>query len=173
MFPEKTMKWGKSRNCIRELFEYGLRRKAEIGAENVYDFSLGNPSIPTPECIKESMIRLLNEENPLALHGYTSAPGRPTLRKAIAEGLNARYGTNLEAGDVFVTCGAAAGLAAFLRGGVHRGKVRGDLGVGIKAVDDVEVFDHFGGLYGQVGGGAAAKDHHVDLILPLGSFVHV
>ena len=116
MFPEKTMKWGKSRNCIRELFEYGAVRKAQIGVENVFDFSLGNPSIPTPECIKESMIRILTEQNPLAVHGYTSAPGRQSLRKAIADDLNEKYGTALEAGDVFVTCGAAAGLAAFLRG---------------------------------------------------------
>ncbi len=115
MFPEKTMKWGKSRNCIRELFEYGAARKAEIGAENVYDFSLGNPSIPTPACVNEAIIRLVNEQDPIALHGYTSAPGRPSLRKAIADDLNARYGTAMEMGDIFVTCGAAAGLAAFLR----------------------------------------------------------
>ena len=114
MFPEKTLKWGKSRNCIRELFEYGLRRKAEIGAENVYDFSLGNPSIPTPDCVTESIARLI-QTDPLSLHGYTSAPGRPTLRKQIAEDLNARYGTAMEGTDIFVTCGAAAGLAAFIR----------------------------------------------------------
>ncbi len=115
MFPEKTMKWGKSRNCIRELFEYGLARKAAIGADKVYDFSLGNPSIPTPACVNEAIIRLVTESDPISLHGYTSAPGRPTLRKAIADDLNARYGTALELGDIFVTCGAAAGLAAFLR----------------------------------------------------------
>ena len=114
MFPEKTLKWGKSRNCIRELFEYGNRRKAEIGAENVYDFSIGNPSIPTPDCVTESIARLI-QTDPLSLHGYTSAPGRPTLRKKIADDLNERYGTGMEGGDIFVTCGAAAGLAAFLR----------------------------------------------------------
>ncbi len=116
MFPEKTMKWGRSRNCIRELFEYGAARKAEIGAENVYDFSLGNPSIPSPPCVNETIARLIREQDPLALHGYTSAPGRPSLRKAIADDLNARYGTAMAPGDIFVTCGAAAGLAAFLRG---------------------------------------------------------
>ncbi|MBR5490857.1 MAG: pyridoxal phosphate-dependent aminotransferase, partial [Oscillospiraceae bacterium] len=115
MFPEKTMKWGRSRNCIRELFEYGLGRKAAIGAENVYDFSLGNPSIPSPPCVNETISRLIAEQDPIALHGYTSAPGRPTLRAAIANNLNERYGTNMVGGDIFVTCGAAAGIAAFLR----------------------------------------------------------
>jgi len=116
MFPEKTMKWGRSRNCIRELFEYGVQRKAQIGVENVYDFSLGNPSIPSPPCVNETIARLVAEQDPLSLHGYTSAPGRQTLRAAIAGDINSRWGTALEPGDVFVTCGAAAGIAAFLRG---------------------------------------------------------
>jgi len=115
-FPEKTMKWGRSRNCIRELFEYGIRRKAEIGAENVYDFSLGNPSIPAPDCVNEAIARLVREQDPLTLHGYSSAPGRASLRAAIADYINSHWGDNVEAGDIFVTCGAAAGIAAFLRG---------------------------------------------------------
>ena len=121
MFPEKTMKWGRSRSCIRELFEYGVRRKAQIGADNVYDFSLGNPSIPCPPCVNETISRLAAEQDPLSLHGYTSAPGRQSLRAAISADLNARYGTNMDPSDIFVTCGAAPGLAAFLRGVVMPG----------------------------------------------------
>lgn len=115
MLPENTLGWGQSRSCIRELFEYGLGRKALLGADKVYDFSLGNPNIPAPACVNES-IRQLLETDPVELHGYTSAPGRPTLRKAIAADLNARWGTGLDMGDIYVTCGAAAGLAAALRG---------------------------------------------------------
>ena len=115
MLPKDTLGWGQSRSCIRELFEYGLKRKAEIGADKVYDFSLGNPNIPSPPCVNDT-IRALLDTDPVALHGYTSAAGRPSLRKAIAEDMNSRYGTHLDMGDIYVTCGAAAGLAASLRG---------------------------------------------------------
>ena len=115
MLPKNTLGWGQSRSCIRELFEFGLKRKAEIGADKVYDFSLGNPNIPAPPCVNDT-IRALLDTDPVALHGYTSAPGRPTLRAAIAQDMNNRYGTGLDMGDIYVTCGAAAGLAASLRG---------------------------------------------------------
>ena len=111
MFPEKTLKWGKSRNCIRELFEYGNGRRAAIGAENVYDFSLGNPSIPSPDCVTESLHRLV-EQDPLALPGYTSAPGDLGLRQAVADDLNERYSAGVRANDLFIGCGAAPELCA-------------------------------------------------------------
>lgn len=115
MLPESTLAWGRSRSCIRDLFEYGLARKAEIGEDKVFDFSLGNPSIPAPDCVNETIAELLKTDS-VALHGYTSAAGRPTLRRAIAQDINARCGSALTMDDVYVTCGAAAGLAAALRG---------------------------------------------------------
>ena len=121
MLPNNTLGWGTARRCIRELFEYGLARKAVVGEENVYDFSLGNPSIPAPNCVNETIARLLTGDS-VALHGYTSAAGRPTLRKKIAEDLNARFGTGLDMSDIYVTCGAAAGLASALRGLVLPGE---------------------------------------------------
>ena len=91
MLPEKTLGWGTSRSCIRELFEYGCRRKAEIGAENVFDYSLGNPSIPAPACVNEAIAELLTGDS-VTLHGYTSAVGLASLREAIAKDMNRRYG---------------------------------------------------------------------------------
>lgn len=114
MLPEKTLAWGKSRSCIRELSEYAARRKGEIGAENVFDFSLGNPSVPAPECVNEAIAGLLRGDS-VELHGYTTAAGLLSLRRAIAEDLNARFDARMSAGRLYVTCGAAAGLAISLR----------------------------------------------------------
>ena len=115
MLPEKTLGWGTSRSCIRELFEYGCRRKAEIGAENVFDYSLGNPSIPAPACVNEAIAELLTGDS-VALHGYTSAVGLASLRDAIAKDMNGRYDAGIDANLIYVTCGAAAGLASALKG---------------------------------------------------------
>ncbi len=77
---ERKRKLGEERSAIRELFEYGKRRAKEIGRENVFDFSIGNPSSPAPDCVKEEIIRLLNEVPSAELHGYTSAQGDPAVR---------------------------------------------------------------------------------------------
>lgn len=114
MLPEKTLAWGKSRSCIRELSEYAARRKAEIGAENVFDFSLGNPSIPAPEGVNAAIAELLKGDS-VALHGYTTAAGLLSLREAIAEDLNRRFDAHMSAGRLYVTCGAAAALCISLR----------------------------------------------------------
>ena len=113
MLPEKPLAWGRSRSCIRELAEYGAARRAEIGAENVFDFSLGNPSVPAPPEINEAIAALLREE-PLSLHGYTTAAGILPLREKIAADLNARYGLQETPNLLYVTCGAASGLTASL-----------------------------------------------------------
>lgn len=114
MLPEKPLGWGKSRSCIRELFEYGCRRKAEIGEDRVFDFSLGNPSIPAPACVNEAIAELLRGDS-VALHGYTSAAGLLSLRRVIAEDMRSRCGAELDPELIYVTCGAAAGLASVLR----------------------------------------------------------
>lgn len=107
---EKSYAYGAQKSSIREIAAYGSARKAQIGAENVFDFSLGNPSIPAPEPVRVSIARAL-ELPPTQLHGYTPAPGLPTAREAVAASLNRRFGTSYAAGDVYLTCGAAASLS--------------------------------------------------------------
>ena len=114
MVSQKMYELGSRRSEIRELFEYGLKRKAEIGAENVYDFSLGNPSVPAPECVKEALSELVLNTDPVALHGYTSAQGAPDVRKACADYVNSSFGTNYTADNFYMTVGAAASLTISL-----------------------------------------------------------
>lgn len=107
---EKSYAYGAQKSSIREIAAYGSARKAQIGAENVFDFSLGNPSIPAPESVRASIARAL-ELPPTQLHGYTPAPGLPAAREAVAASLNRRFGTSYGAGDIYLTCGAAASLS--------------------------------------------------------------
>ena len=106
---------GANRSCIRELFEYGRQRAAIVGPENVFDYSLGNPSIPAPAGVNEAIAAVIAEMPSLAVHGYTSAPGDLQLRTAVAEDLNARYGASVRASDLFIGCGAAPELVAVIR----------------------------------------------------------
>lgn len=109
MVNEKMYELGSEPSAIRELFAYGLARKAEIGEDKVFDFSLGNPSIPAPAAVKEAIIELLDEP-PVALHGYTPAQGTPGVRTAIADSINRRFGMNAAAANIYMTAGAAASL---------------------------------------------------------------
>lgn len=111
----KMEQLGKVRSSIRELFEYGNRRRAEIGAENVFDFSLGNPSVASPEEVDATITRLIEEGNSVALHSYTSAPGDNDTRKAIAEYINNTFNANVEKDNIYMTCGAAASLTISLK----------------------------------------------------------
>ncbi len=111
---EKMYDLGSKRSEIRELFEYGKKRAAEIGAENVFDFSIGNPSIPAPECVKDALIEAVTELDPVVLHGYTSAQGDAAVRGAIAEYINKTHGASCKADDMYMTCGAAASLTISL-----------------------------------------------------------
>ena len=106
---------GANRSCIRELFEYGRQRAAVVGPENIFDYSLGNPSIPAPKGVNEAIHAVLNEMDSLAVHGYTSAPGDLPLRNAVAQDLNERYGASVRPGDLFVGCGAAPELVSVIR----------------------------------------------------------
>lgn len=110
MYSEQCYKLGSNRSAIRELFEYGKKRAAIVGKEKVYDFSLGNPTVPAPDCVKEAIIELLNTSSSIDIHGYTSAQGDVTLRTALADYYNAAYGTNFHADNYYITCGAAASL---------------------------------------------------------------
>lgn len=113
MLNETNVNLGKVRSSIRELFEYGKKRKAEIGAENVFDFSIGNPSVPAPKEVEEALRGLLNTD-PVALHGYTSAQGDLEARAAISDYLNKRFSTSLDADCIYMTCGASASLTVTL-----------------------------------------------------------
>ena len=103
-------------SAIRAMFEEGNRLAKIYGAENVFDFSLGNPNVPAPEAVKKAIIDLLNEEDPVALHGYTNSnAGYEDVRQAVAESLNSRFGTNFAARNITMTVGAAGGLNVILK----------------------------------------------------------
>ena len=111
---EKMYALGAKSSVIREIFEYGNKRRAEIGAENVFDFSLGNPSVPAPLIVNETMKKLLEEKDSVKLHGYTSAPGDLGVRRAIADYINENFGAGASVSDIYMTVGAAASLTVSL-----------------------------------------------------------
>ncbi|MBQ6843266.1 MAG: pyridoxal phosphate-dependent aminotransferase [Agathobacter sp.] len=111
IYNKEAFELGSKRSAIRELFEYGKQRAAIVGAENVYDFSLGNPTVPAPDCVDETIRQLTEELDCMKLHGYTSAQGDVETRTAIAEFLNETHGTNFAADDFYITMGAAASLS--------------------------------------------------------------
>ena len=106
---------GSNRSCIRDLFEYGRQRAAIVGPENVYDYSLGNPSIPSPPEVKQTIVDILRDTDSLAVHGYTSASGDYETRKAISDDLNRRYQAQTRPEDFFLGCGAAPELVSVFR----------------------------------------------------------
>lgn len=105
---------GSKSSVIREIFEYGKRRAAEIGAENVYDFSLGNPSVAPPQAVEDAIAQLLQGKDMTALHGYTSGPGDMATREAIAAHIRGSFGVPADAAHIYMTCGAAASLTISL-----------------------------------------------------------
>ncbi len=115
MVNETAYALGANRSCIRDLFEYGRMRAALVGAENVYDYSLGNPSIPSPPEVNETIRQILSDTDPLLIHGYTSAVGDMDARQAIADDLNRRYQAGVQASELFLGCGAAPELTAVFR----------------------------------------------------------
>ena len=121
MLNQTNVRLGKVRSSIRELFEYGKKRRAEIGAENVFDFSIGNPSVPAPDDVKKTLIGLIENTDPVELHGYTSAQGDYAVRKSVADNLNARFSTGLDAGCIYMTCGASASLTITLNALLNAG----------------------------------------------------
>lgn len=114
MIRQDMLEYGRTRSRIRELFEYGLRQAALVGKENVFDYSLGNPSVPTPAAVADTIRELLPMSS-RELHGYTPAPGMMDARRAVAEDLSQRSGDSLRPENIFFTCGAAPALTAVLR----------------------------------------------------------
>ena len=121
MVSETSLALGTSRSFIRELFEYGLGQAAVVGKENVFDYSLGNPSIPSPPEVNQAIISTIQEMDSLDIHGYTPAPGAMPARKAIADDLNARFHTSIRGENIFFTCGAAPALISVIRALVVEG----------------------------------------------------
>ena len=115
MVSERMLGLGTARSVIRELFEYGKQRAAVVGAENIFDFSLGNPSVPAPSAVNETAIRIL-QENPDVIHCYTSAQGDVGARQRFADSLNRRFGTDYTADQFYLTVGAAASLCCVFNG---------------------------------------------------------
>ena len=118
---EDMMKLGKKSSVIREIFEYGNKRKQEIGAENVFDFSIGNPSVPAPESVKKTILDLVENMDATELHGYTSAPGDMEVRKAIAAYINRTFDAGVNAEDIYMTVGAAASLTISIKALAQQG----------------------------------------------------
>ena len=114
MFNSKMYTLGTNRSCIRDLFEYGLKQAAIVGRENVYDYSLGNPSIPAPRQVNEAIKDVVDTVNSLQVHGYTSATGYDGVREAVANDLTQRFGMEIRPSNLFFTCGAAPALVSVI-----------------------------------------------------------
>ena len=115
MISEKMTAMVKNSSAIRAMFEEGKIMAAKYGAENVYDFSLGNPNVPAPEAVKQAIEEILQEEDPLMVHGYMSNSGYEDVRAAIADSLNQRFGTKFHQENILMTVGAAGGLNVVMK----------------------------------------------------------
>ena len=116
MIAEKMQNMVKNSSAIRAMFEEGNRLAKIYGAENVFDFSLGNPNVPAPQAVKDAIIEILNEEDPVALHGYTNSnAGYEDVRQAVAESINEKFGTAFAGKNIEMTVGAAGGLNVALK----------------------------------------------------------
>ena len=121
MLCEKMLALGKNSSVIREIFEYSKKRKAEIGGDKVFDFSLGNPSIPAPKCVDDAVKRLIATCDSIDLHGYTSAAGDMETKKVIAKNISKRFSFSADASLIYMTCGAAASLTITLKAIIEEG----------------------------------------------------
>ena len=110
MVSSKMYELGTKKSTIRTIFEFGRKRAAQVGEENIFDFSLGNPNVPTPDFVRDAAIEILQTYEPAQVHGYTVAPGNPQVRETLAKSINERFGTNFEGKNLFVTSGAAAAI---------------------------------------------------------------
>ena len=122
MIAEKMKPYLKNNSAIRMMFEEGKRLAAQYGPENVYDFSLGNPNVPAPTKLKDAIVDILNEVDPVVVHGYMSNAGFPQVRKTIADNLNMRYGTAFTENNLIMTVGAGSALNVCLKTLVNSGE---------------------------------------------------
>ena len=110
MVSAKMYELGTKKSTIRTIFEFGRKRAAEVGEENIFDFSLGNPNVPTPDFVRDAAIEILQTYEPAQVHGYTVAPGNPKVRETLAASINQRFGTHFAGKNLFITSGAAAAI---------------------------------------------------------------
>ena len=122
MVQQKMMMLGKKSSVIREIFEYSKKRKAEIGADKVFDFSIGNPSVPAPKIVNDTIKKLVDTKDAVELHGYTSAVGDNSVREAIANNINKEHNANINPNLIYMTCGAAASLTITLNAVLNEGE---------------------------------------------------
>ena len=115
MICERMIKLAEGGSAIRAMFEEGKRLAALYGAENVFDFSIGNPYFAPPEAVKDAIVDIITNDDPMSVHGYPANAGFPAVREAVAQSLNRRFGTNYNAGNITMTVGAAGGLNVILR----------------------------------------------------------
>ena len=115
MISRKMMNMTKNGSAIRAMFEEGMRMAEKFGKDNVFDFSLGNPNIPAPEKVRDEIIRLARDTDPMELHGYMANAGYPQVRATVAQSLNRRFGTNFSENNIIMTVGAAGGLNVILK----------------------------------------------------------
>ena len=115
MVNQTMQQLGSSPSVIRELFAYGLQQAKVIGPENVFDYTLGNPSIPAPAAVNQAICEILKDTDSIAVHGYSMAGGFDATRQAIADNLNRRFGTSIQARNLFITCGAAPALISVIK----------------------------------------------------------
>lgn len=121
MVAKKMLELGRYRSVIRELHEHAVARGAQIGAENVFDFTIGNPSVPVPQAVTDTLQKLIAETPAEELHAYTAAPGDPQVRQAVADYVKKTFGFPAQANYVYMTVGAAASLAISLNALVEAG----------------------------------------------------
>ena len=110
MISSKMYELGTKKSTIRTIFEFGRKRAAEVGEENIFDFSLGNPNVPTPDFVRDAAIEILQTYEPSKVHGYTIAPGSPEVREILAQSVNERFDTKFSGKNFFITAGAAAAI---------------------------------------------------------------
>ena len=121
MYNKTMYELGSHRSVIRDLFEFGKKRAAEVGADKVYDFSLGNPNVPAPDGVKEAAEKLFALPDNTVVHGYTSAQGDADVRKAVTDSINARFSAGVTPDLIYMTCGAAASLTVTLNALCEKG----------------------------------------------------
>lgn len=110
MLSKKVLELSKQHSVIRDIFEFGMERAKEVGTENVFDFSIGNPSVPAPKEVDDTAMEYIKGGDPVAVHGYTSNAGIFEVRDAVAASLNRRFATTYSADNIFMTIGAAAAV---------------------------------------------------------------
>lgn len=115
MFNQQFYQMGNAPSIIRQLFAYGLQQAAKVGKENVFDYSIGNPSIPAPKKVGDTVKKLIDEMDSIQLHGYSMAAGFDSARAAVAADLSNRFGLDVKGSELFFTCGAAPALISVIK----------------------------------------------------------